>query len=73
MKAIKVLATAAVLFVGMLAGTSFADPDDKPLKDAEKAERKAVAVPEPSAVLLSALGIGGVLASAWYARRRGSA
>jgi hypothetical protein len=61
---------AAMFLGGILVGTSAADPDDKPFKDAEKAERKAIAVPEPSAMLLSALGMGAVLVGGWVVRRR---
>jgi hypothetical protein len=64
------VALAMILVCGMLVGTSAADPDDKPFKDAAKAERKAIAVPEPSAMLLSAIGMGAVLAGGWFVRRR---
>jgi hypothetical protein len=58
-----------------IAGTSDAGPKMKPTKeqrDAAKAERKAVPVPEPSGLLLSALGMGGLLIGGWYFRRRSS-
>ena len=42
----------------------------KEQRDAAKAERTVVAVPEPSVLLLSALGTCSVLVGGWYFRER---
>ena len=62
----------ALFFGGVLIGTTAADPKVKPLKHHKDtaASHETVAVPEPSVLLLSGLGMAGVLVGGWYVRRR---
>ena len=63
---------ATFLLAGVLAGTGSGDPKIKPTKeerDAAKTERKAVSVPEPSVLLLTAIGAGSLVAFGYWRDR----